>query len=67
MLLPLNSAWNFSLWLHKNIDGIEASAQRIIQAMKTTALSRKTIRELFIPDKLPELVASYQLCFGFLS
>lgn len=51
------------LWLHKNIDGIAASAQRIIQAMKTTALVRKTIRELLIPDKPPEIPAPSQLCF----
>jgi len=51
------------LWLHKNVDGIAASAQRIIQAMKTTALVRKTIRELLIPDKPPEISAPSQLCF----
>lgn len=31
------------LWFHKKFDGIPASAQRIIQAMKTTILTRKTI------------------------
>jgi len=54
------------LWLHKNIDGIEASGQRIIQAMKTTIFSRKTIRELFIPDKPLEPLSNCQLYFrGF--
>lgn len=51
------------LWIHKNIDGIEASAQRIIQAMKTTLLSRKTIIELFEPPRLPDKSCSLQFCF----
>ncbi|MBN2259859.1 MAG: IS4 family transposase [Clostridiales bacterium] len=51
------------LWIHKNIEKIDASAQRIIQAMKTTILSRKTISELFEPPKLPDKAHSLQLCF----
>lgn len=54
------------LWLHRNINGIAESAQRIIQAMKTTILSRRTILDLFSPTDPPELADSIQLCFqGF--
>jgi len=54
------------LWIHKSLDGIEASAQRIIQAMKTTILTRKTIHELFSPPEPPDKLSSYQLSFqGF--
>lgn len=51
------------LWLHKNIDGIKASAQRIIQSMKTTILTRGTISELFILKDNPNIGASSQLYF----
>jgi putative transposase len=51
------------LWIHKNIDGIEVSAQRIIQAMKTMILSRKTMYELFVPPRLPDKLCSSQLFF----
>jgi putative transposase len=54
------------LWIHKNISGIEASAQRIIQAMKTTIFARKTLLQLFEPPEPPEKIISCQLCFrGF--
>jgi hypothetical protein len=54
------------LWIHKNIGGIEASAQRIIQAMKTTIFARKTLLQLFEPPEPPEKTISCQLCFrGF--
>jgi hypothetical protein len=54
------------VWIHKCIDGIEVSAQRIIQAMKTTILLRKTILELFDPPDPPEKLYSCQLSFqGF--
>lgn len=54
------------LWLHRNIDGITVSAQRIIQAMKTTILSRRTILDLFSPTDPPEIAGPNQLCFqGF--
>jgi len=54
------------LWLHKNIDGIKASAQRIIQSMKTTIFSHRTILELFIINKPPNRETTIQLCFqGF--
>jgi len=54
------------LWLHKNIDGITVSAQRIIQAMKTTILARRTILDLFTPKEPPVIPTSSQLCFqGF--
>jgi hypothetical protein len=51
------------IWIHKNIDGIETSAQRILQAMKTMILSRKTITELFAPPSLPDKPNTCQLCF----
>jgi len=51
------------IWIHKHIDGMEASAQRIIQAMKTMILSRKTITELFEPPRVPQKPCSCQLCF----
>jgi putative transposase len=51
------------LWFHKNIDRIEASAQRIIQAMKTTLLSRKMIFELF--ETPPPIKQSHSLQFSF--
>lgn len=54
------------LWLHKHIDGIAVSAQRIIQALKTTILTRRTIFELFKHEVLPDIPDSNQLCFqGF--
>jgi len=54
------------LWIHKSLDGIEASAQRIIQAMKTTLLTRKTIIQLFLPPEPPDKLSSCQLSFqGF--
>ena len=54
------------LWLHKYIDGIAVSAQRIIQAMKTTILTRRTILELFSREVLPDIPYCNQLCFqGF--
>ena len=52
------------LWIHKNIDQIRASAQRIIQAIKNMILSRKTIAELFSsPPLLPDKPRPCQLCF----
>jgi hypothetical protein len=51
------------LWLHKAIDGIPASTQRMIQMLKTTILSRKTILELFQATVPPEKQRSYQLYF----
>jgi len=54
------------LWLHKHIGGIAVSAQRIIQALKTTILTRRTIVELFNHEVLPDIPDSNQLCFqGF--
>ncbi|MBN2898862.1 MAG: IS4 family transposase [Clostridia bacterium] len=54
------------LWLHKNIDGIKESAQRIIQSMKTTILTRRTIYDLFIIEDPPDNRLSNQLHFqGF--
>jgi len=54
------------LWLHKHIGGIAVSAQRIIQALKTTILTRRTIVELFSHEVLPDIPDSNQLCFrGF--
>lgn len=54
------------LWLHRNIDGVAVSAQRIIQAMKTTILTHQTILELFSQKELPDIPDSNQLCFqGF--
>jgi len=48
------------LWLHKNIAGIEVSAQRIIQALKTTILTKRTIADLFRPVALPDITNSKQ-------
>jgi hypothetical protein len=54
------------IWIHKVLEGISVSAQRIIQAMKTTIFTRGTIRELFYKEKEPEIPISTQLCFqGF--
>jgi len=54
------------LWLHKHIDGLVVSAQRIIQALKTTILTHRTIVELFSHEVLPDIPDSNQLCFqGF--
>ena len=54
------------LWIHKNIDGITVSAQRIIQAMKTTILTRRTILDLFNTKNSPDISVSNQLSFqGF--
>jgi len=49
------------LWIHKSIDGIAVSSQRIIQAMKTTILSRKSISELFEPPRVPDKTKTCQL------
>ena len=54
------------IWLHKYTEAIAASAQRIIQSMKTTILSRGTIRDLFLINAPPEIPSPIQLCFqGF--
>jgi len=54
------------LWIHKHIDGIEVSAQRIIQTLKTTILTKRTIAGLFIQDVLPDIPDTNQLYFqGF--
>ncbi|GAB1456022.1 IS4 family transposase [Spirochaetota bacterium] len=54
------------LWIHKSLDGIDATAQRIIQVMKTTILTRKTIFELFEKPEIPDKLCSCQLVFqGF--
>ncbi len=54
------------LWLHKHIDGIEVSAQRIIQALKTTILIKRTLAGLFSEETLPDIPDTSQLYFqGF--
>jgi len=52
------------LWLHRNMDGINVSAQRIIQSMKTTILTRGTIRELFVVKHNLNIVLTNQLYFS---
>jgi len=51
------------LWIHKAIDGITVSAQRLLQILKTTLFSRKTILELLRFEDPPPKVVSNQLCF----
>jgi hypothetical protein len=51
------------LWIHKTIDGITVSAQRLLQILKTTLFSRKTILELLQYEDPPPKVVSDQLCF----
>ena len=51
------------LWIHKSIDGIAVSAQRILHVLKTTILSRKTILELFHSADPPRQNRSLQLYF----
>ncbi len=51
------------LWIHKSIDGIATSAQRILNVLKTTILSRKTILELFHSADPPRQTRSLQLYF----
>ena len=54
------------LWIQKNIDGLKASGQRIIQSMKMTILTRRTIRDLFVIEAPPDIHISAQFCFqGF--
>jgi hypothetical protein len=54
------------LWIEKNIDGLKASGQRIIQSMKMTILTRRTIRDLFAIEAPPDIHISAQFCFqGF--
>jgi len=51
------------IWIHKAMEGISASPQRIIQAMKTTIFSRGSIQSLFFKYDEPEILASSQLFF----
>ena len=54
------------LWIHKNVDGIKASTQRIIQSMKTTILTHRTISSLFVLESSPNIPVFDQLCLrGF--
>jgi putative transposase len=52
------------LWLHKTVDGIPASTQRLIQMLKTTLFERKTIIDLFQQSDPPEKLKSTQLHFA---
>jgi len=54
------------LWLHKALDGITVSSQRIIQILKSTILARKTILDLIRYDDPPDKIESRQFFFkGF--
>ena len=49
------------LWITKNIDGITASAQRILQLLKTSLFSNRTIAELLSEPVPPERDDQIQL------
>ncbi len=51
------------LWIHKSLERIEVSAQRMIQAMKTTILAHKSIADLFKVEDPPDDITSKQFCF----
>ena len=53
----------FAALVSQAFDGIAVSAQRIMQAMKTTILARRTILELFSHEVLPDIPNSIQLRF----
>jgi putative transposase len=56
------------LWIHKSLERIEVSAQRMIQAMKTTILAHKSIADLFKVEDPPDDITSKQFCFeGYLN
>ena len=51
------------IWIHKALNEISVSPQRLVQILKTTLLSRNTIVGLFDPGDLPLKPVSYQLVF----
>lgn len=54
------------LWINRLIDGLVATPQRILQVLKTSLLSKKSILDLFAPVAPPGIANDLQLCLqGF--